>query len=222
MSGGFEWRQGRLGSDFADWYLSDDHVQYVLDKPMVAAPGTTFAYSDGMAHLVSVILTEATGKNADEFAAEYLFSPLGIADRSWLRGNRGYNFGGVRLQVSLRDMWKFGELYLNHGRMGGTQVISEAWVQRSTQAHLGTNGYSPFGPAYGYFWWHFPYRVGDRVIDAIEARGNGGQYISVFPSLDLVVVVTGGNYRNGKVRQPEEMLAQFILPAVLSTEARPK
>ncbi|MFC1790914.1 serine hydrolase domain-containing protein [Gemmatimonadota bacterium] len=184
MSGGFQWRQGRLGSDFTDWYLSDDHVQFVLDKPMVAAPGTVFAYSDGMAHLVSVILTEAAGANADEFAAEHLFTPLGIPQRNWLRGNRGYNFGGVRLQVSLRDMRKFGELFLNQGRVGGTQVISEGWVQRSTRAYLSTDGYSPFGPEYSYSWW-----IGEGAPSEFYfANGYGGQFIVVVPATQMVIV----------------------------------
>ncbi|UCG85002.1 MAG: serine hydrolase [Gemmatimonadota bacterium] len=184
MSAGFQWQQGRLGSDFADWYLSNDHVQFVLDKPMIATPGTTFAYSDGMAHLLSVVLTEATGRNADEFAAEHLFAPLGIAERTWLRGNRGYNFGGVRLQLSLRDMWMFGELYLNQGRAGVTRVVSEAWVQRSTQAHLATDGYSPFGPEYGYLWW-----IGEGAPHEFYfANGYGGQFIVVVPATRMVIV----------------------------------
>jgi CubicO group peptidase (beta-lactamase class C family) len=184
MSAGFQWAQGRNGPDFGDWYLSDDHVQHVLEKPMVNTPGTTFAYSDGMAHLASVVLTEATGQNADEFAVEHLLTPLGIPPRTWLRGNRGYNFGGVRLHLSLRDMWRFGELFLNHGRVETTQVISEGWVEQSTRSHRSTEGYSPFGPEYGYFWW-----IGEGApYEFYFANGYGGQFIVVVPETRMVVV----------------------------------
>lgn len=184
MSAGFQWAQGRHGPDFAEWYLSDDHVQHVLDKPMVATPGTTFAYSDGMAHLASVVLTEATGRKADEFALEHLFAPLGIGARTWLRGNRGYNFGGVRLHLSLRDMWRFGELYLNEGRVGSTQVVSQEWVEQSTRPHLRTGDYAPFGPRYGYFWW-----IGEGApYEFYFANGYGGQFIVVVPETRMVVV----------------------------------
>ncbi len=209
MSAGIQWRQGRLGSDFADWYLSDDHVQFVLDKPMVTPSGTTFAYSDGMAHLLSVVLTEATGKKADEFAAEHLFAPLGIAERTWLRGNRGYNFGGVRLHLSLRDMWKFGELYLNEGRVGVTQILPEAWVQRSTQAHLSTDGYSPFGPRYGYLWW-----IGEGAPhDFYFANGYGGQFIVIVPDTRMVVVTQC--QPRGYTRDEAEMHWYTILSTVV-------
>ncbi|UCC81948.1 MAG: serine hydrolase [Gemmatimonadota bacterium] len=184
MSAGFEWQQGRLGPDFTNWYTSDDHIQYVLDKPLITEPGTTFAYSDGMAHLLSVILTEATGQNADEFAADHLFAPLGIGERTWLRGNRGYNFGGVRLHITLRDMWKFGELYRNGGRVGATEIVPAGWVQRSTQAYLSTGGYSPFGPQYGYLWW-----IGEGApYEFYFANGYGGQFIVVVPATEMVVV----------------------------------
>jgi len=184
MSAGFEWRQGRRGSDFTNWYLSDDHVQFVLDKPLTGEPGSTFAYSDGMAHLLSVILTESTGQNADDFAATHLFAPLGISARTWLRGNRGYNFGGVRLQLSLRDMWQFGELYLNGGLAGRTQIVQADWVLQSTRSHLGTDSYSPFGPQYGYLWW-----IGEGAPHEFYfANGYGGQFIVVVPAARMVIV----------------------------------
>jgi len=209
MSAGFEWRQGRWGTDFADWYLSDDHVQFVLDKPLVTTPGTTFAYSDGMAHLASVVLTEATGMKADEFAAEHLFPHLGIGERTWLRGNRGYNFGGVRLHLSLRDMWRFGELYLNEGRAGIVRVLPRTWVERSTQAHLSTGGYSPFGPAYGYLWW-----LGEGApYEFYFANGYGGQFIVVVPATRMVVVTQC--QPNGFTRDEADMHWYIILSTIV-------
>jgi hypothetical protein len=61
--------------------------------------------------------------------------------------------------------------------------------------------------------------VDGRTIATLEARGNGGQYIFVAPSLDLVVVITSGNFRNGRTREPEDILLRFILPAVISEQA---
>lgn len=211
MSAGFEWAQGRTGLDFGHWYVSDDHVQYVLDKPLITEPGTTFAYSDGMAHLVSVILTEATGMNADEFADQYLFAPLGLGPHLWLRGNRGYNFGGVRLHLTLRDMWTFGELYLNGGRRGTTQIVPAEWVQRSTQSYIGTDGHSPFGPAYGYFWW-----IGEGApYEFYFANGYGGQFIVVVPDAQLVVVTQC--QPNGFTRNEADLHWYTILSTVVGT-----
>ena len=68
---------------------------------------------------------------------------------------------------------------------------------------------------YGYLWWHKTYTVNGRKIKSIEARGNGGQYIFVVPELDIVSVITAGNYRNGKTQQPETIFEQYILPKLL-------
>jgi hypothetical protein len=57
--------------------------------------------------------------------------------------------------------------------------------------------------------------VGDSAVQSSEARGAGGQYIYVVPSLELVAVITSGNYRNGRYRQPEEIMERFILPAAM-------
>jgi CubicO group peptidase (beta-lactamase class C family) len=46
---------------------------------------------------------------------------------------------------------------------------------------------------YGYQWWIHRDRVSGQLVDWFAARGHGGQFIALFPSLDMVVVLTCGN-----------------------------
>jgi CubicO group peptidase (beta-lactamase class C family) len=69
-----------------------------------------------------------------------------------------------------------------------------------------TTGYSEeeFGDYYGggedaYAWHLGAIRSGGRAYRHYEANGNGGQLLIVVPELDLVVVFTGGNYRQGGI-----------------------
>jgi len=195
-----------------------DWVKLALDAPMVGDPGVApFYYGGANPLIVGGVLDQTVGEPVLWFADRTLFAPLGITDYKILLDPTGVPYLGGGLRLRPRDMLAFGQMYLNGGMWNGRRVLPEDWVRES---------WTPRGRlqqfraehAYGYLWWHFPYRVGDQVIDAVEARGNGGQYISIFPSLDLVVVITGGNYRNGRVRVPEEMLAEFILPAVVSND----
>ncbi len=69
---------------------STDWVQFVLDQPMAADPGSTFVYNSGATQLLSQILKKATGMHADEYAAEYLFKPLGISNFYWKHTPAGH------------------------------------------------------------------------------------------------------------------------------------
>ena len=65
------------------------------------------------------------------------------------------------------------------------------------------------------FGWHHTYEVGDRKIESWEARGAGGQYICVMPELEVVMAITSGNFRNGLTKQPESIIEEYLLPALL-------
>jgi CubicO group peptidase (beta-lactamase class C family) len=148
-----------------------------------------------------------------------LFGPLGIDDYRFFLDPTGIPYMGGGMYLRPRDMAKYGQLYLNGGTWNGHRILSEEWIRKSwgkygRLAPLDRNGHQ-----YGYLWWHHQYQVGDRLIETVEARGNGGQYIFVVPSLEMVVVITSGNFRNGRTRQPEEILLRWILPAAVGSAA---
>jgi CubicO group peptidase (beta-lactamase class C family) len=58
-------------------------VDGVLSAPFRSTPGASFAYSNGAAHVLSVLLAVAVGKPLALFAEEHLFGPLGITDYRW-------------------------------------------------------------------------------------------------------------------------------------------
>jgi CubicO group peptidase (beta-lactamase class C family) len=62
---------------------SHDWVQFMLDLPMTAEPGSRYEYCSGGLHLLSGILSQTTSMSALEFARRELFQPLGIRDVAW-------------------------------------------------------------------------------------------------------------------------------------------
>lgn len=64
-------------------------------------------------------------------------------------------------------------------------------------------------------WWHNTYTVNGTRIKSVEAREYGGLYIFIIHQLDLVCVITAGNYRNGKTKQSEQIFERYILPSIL-------
>ena len=161
---------------------TDDWVRTLLNRPVVTDPGTSFSYDDGSAHLLSAVLTRATGKSASELAARELFAPLGILRTRWGSDGQGRSLGSTGLFLRPRDLLRLGRLYLERGRWHGRQLVPASWVRRSTTRQASVPG----GYAYGYLWW-----VNTGPSRGFLAQGYGGQVLAVFPRLDLVVVVTG-------------------------------
>lgn len=207
-------------NDHVSMNLSHDPVRYALERPVVGAPGTKFAYNSGHAITMGQIIYKVSGLRADKFAERYLFAPLGIKDYYWSKYSNGTVHTSGALFLRPRDMAKIGYLFLNGGRWQGKQIVSKEWVKESTKPRVST-GLSHWGlaPEYGYQWWLDSFRVRDRVIASYRAQGKGGQFIFVFPDLHMVAVFTGWNNNKLGIQpqlgiQPLDMLQQYILPAV--------
>ena len=65
---------------------------------------------------------------------------------------------------------------------------------------------------YGHQWWYRDFPFGDGRVRAQYAAGWGGQYIYIFPELDLVLVFTGGNYT--QANPVDTIIKEHILPAI--------
>ncbi|MEM6513262.1 MAG: serine hydrolase [Pseudomonadota bacterium] len=197
-------------------YPTDDWIRFYLDQPLVAAPGERFSYATSGVVALGNVITRASGQRIPAFTDRYLFGPLGITDYRWpitnSRGNQGLAMTGGGLNLRPRDMAKFGQLYLDRGMWRGERLISEAWIDASTQKHATSDLY---GEDFGYLWRMIDRDVDGTPVRSFEAWGNGGQYIMVFPSLELVAVFTGENYGQfPEMERPFEMMDRFVLPAV--------
>ncbi len=184
---------------------SADWVQYVLDLPMDATPGTKMIYCTAGVHLMSAILTKATGMSTAEYARTRLFEPLGIKedDIVWPADPQGITLGGYGIEIRPLDMAKLGLLYLNDGRWDGKQVVPEEWVKelRSVQA-IGENDKN-----YGYLWWVYP--------NYYAAEGYGEQKIMVVGERNMVVVMTAAIDWH-KWQPLEGILKDYLIPAAKS------
>ncbi len=193
-----------------------DFFRYVLEKPVATTPGAKFVYNSGVSLMLGEIIYKVSGLRADKFAERHLFSPLGITNYSWGKAPNGVvnTLGGLALRP--RDMAKIGQLYLNGGRWAEKQIVSEKWVKESTKQQIGASQLPTWflADGYGYQWWLGSFHVRGQTIGSYSARGRGGQFIIVFPVLQMVAVFTGWN-DNELLGQPLDMLQRCILPAAI-------
>ena len=78
------------------------------------------------------------------------------------------------------------------------RILSKKWVKNSFKNYLNLEN-APEKNGYGYLWWHNTYQVNGEIIESIEARGNGGQYIFVIPNLKTVCRTNIESWNSGRV-----------------------
>ncbi|MDZ7718393.1 MAG: serine hydrolase [Balneolaceae bacterium] len=139
--------------NYGRWVMSNNWVEFALNQPFVEEPGGKMVYSTGTSHLLSVILTKATGMSTRAFANEYLFEPMDIRIGGWDRDPQGYYMGGNNLAVAPLDLLKIGTMMMNVGEYNGQRIVSKDWVLESVQIYTRSN-YNPYN--YGYMWWRRP------------------------------------------------------------------
>ena len=155
-------------------YMNTNNVlNTLLSTPLMNTPGTIF-YNNAACHINSHIVNTMTNVNPKEFAMEYLFPHIGINNPTWTLDADGINNGSYGLYLTLREMVKLGQLYLQNGKSDDLQILSPEWVGKAT-----ANQINPGEDGYGYLWW--------LTDNGYLALGLGGQIIAVFPNQQLVI-----------------------------------
>ena len=77
----------------------------MLDRPLVAEPGTLWNYNNGHAVLLAEILEQRSGRSLLDFFRTDLFEPLGITRWEWRGG-------------SARNPWRLGLASVQHESLG--------------------------------------------------------------------------------------------------------
>lgn len=188
---------------YKDWVASENWVWYTLNRPLIEKAGTKMVYSTGTSHLLSVILTKASGMNTKDFVNKYLFEPMDIEFKNWIKDPQGYYLGGNDMALKPEDMIKIGKLVMNNGNYNGLQLVPESWIKESLQTYTKSTA-SDYN--YGYMWWNE--NVSGYTVNF--AWGYAGQYILMFPDFNAVVAVTSNIEKNKGSRKYQKEMFEFI------------
>lgn len=188
---------------YGRWVTSRNWILHALNRPVAGTPGVDRIYSTGNTHLLSVIITRATGMSTLQFANRYLFNPMDIQVSGWDRDPQGYYLGGNNLALFPRDLIKIGRLMMDMGNYRGEQLVPGEWIKKSIEP---VTGRQMDNNNYGYLW--FRRMSGD--YHKVYAFGNGGQYIMILPELDAVISVTTQNNTSEPTRSYRRHLFQEL------------
>ena len=157
---------------------ADNSLVFLLNRPLVEAPGALALYKDCDSLLLGAVLDRATGYDLATQARERLFNHLGVGTWKWERHSDGFFYGAYGLWMLPRDMTRLGALAASGGFWQGQRLVPASWWMDCVSAPVDLSEGS-----YGYQWW-----IHDQ--DVFAADGHGGQYIYAVPELDLTLVYT--------------------------------
>lgn len=205
-----------LGADRTDAERDDiagDWVKALLKNKIDREPGTGFKYDSGATHLLAAIVEKISGKPLMDFLKERLFDPLGMTSPWSTVSPTGVACGGWGMNMTTRDLARFGQFLLQEGRWGGRQLLSREWVRLATARQTWSGGIvvqaqtigsgSDWGQGYGFQFWRCRH-------GAYRADGAAGQLTVVFPEQDAVVSVHAGL---GDMQRELDLIWTHLLPA---------
>ena len=186
------------GKDWADRPPSEGGIDDWKNRNL-NEPGTVMEYNDVRVNVLVYALTHVWRKPMPLVLKEELMDKIGASttwrwygyDKAWteidgiqMKSVTGGGHSGAGLFINTKDMARFGLLFLNNGKWGNDQIISEAWVKKAV---------APSKPNvnYGYMWWLN--QKGDRYWEGLSediyyAAGFGGNFIVIDKENDVVVV----------------------------------
>lgn len=174
---------------------SPDWLKAFFQKDFAKSPGTSFKYDSDATYVLSAIVEKISGKKLMDFLNIRLFKPIGIKKAWSTCSPQGIACGGWGMNMTTRELARFGQLYLQRGKWAGKQILSSQWVQLATSCHTASgwknvsvnalgNG-SNWERGYGFQFWRCN-------LEGFRADGAGGQLTLVYPDQDMVISVNAG------------------------------
>jgi CubicO group peptidase (beta-lactamase class C family) len=193
---------------FTDWVPPEKDL-IIASQPHRGSelPGMYFHYNDWDFNAAGTAFEKLTGKNIYDALQTDFAEPIGMQDfdRSLQKKitHEGQAHPEYAMYLSTRDMARLGLLMLRNGNWAGKQLVPTMWIQMSAEPvtpfeemnppYLRSLG-APERWGFGLMWWvwdssPFPGNVYITPFQgAYEARGTAGQYITILPSKDMVLV----------------------------------
>ena len=194
--------------------LSGDWEKAMLANVIDDPPGTRFRYDSGATYLLSCIVERKSGRKTMDYLKEKLFDPIGI-ERAWSTTSpSGTACGGWGMNMTTREIARFGQFLLDGGRWNTRPLLSAGWISLASayQTHsgqilgLGLDGGRDWARGYGFQFWRSRY--------GYRADGAFGQYTLVIPEKDAVVSIHAGPGK-GSMQNELETVWDYLMPAML-------
>jgi len=191
-----------------------DWVKIFLSQDFFRKPGTFFKYDSDATYMLAVIVEKKSGMKMMDYLQKNMFDKIGIKKAWTTYSPQGIPCGGWGMNMTTRELARFGQLYLNRGWWDGVSVLSSDWVSLATTRqtwsgwqNVGVKALgegSDWEQGYGFQFWRCHH-------GAYRADGAGGQYTVVIPGKDMVV---SAHANLGDFQKELNLIWDNLLPAL--------
>jgi len=191
------WQHARAGSVFPrppGYSGPQTFYEFLQTLQKDGEHGQAFAYRTVNTDVLGWLIRRVTGQPVGDVLSERIWQPLGAEEDGYiLIDTVGNEFAGGGLNVTLRDLARFGEMMRLDGRFNGRQVVPRAVVddirRGADREHFAKAGYKLLpGWSYRNQWW-----VTHNEHGAYAARGIHGQAIYIDPTAEMVIARFGSH-----------------------------
>ena len=187
------WRPPLAGTGGGSEHDADDALEYFGTLRNDGPHGGPFRYRSVLPDVLAWVIERAAGERLHELIARDLWQPMGAEfDAEITLDRHGNPMADGGISATLRDIARFGQLYLQRGRVGRRQVVPAWWINDTLRGAPdgpsafiegdGEAGYPP-GSHYRNCWW-----VRDPAAPFFYASGINGQGVFVHGPSQTVVV----------------------------------
>jgi CubicO group peptidase (beta-lactamase class C family) len=203
---------------------------FVPAKPLFE-PGGKYAYWDSAMNEFGLVLTEVAGEPLESLLKRRIMDPIGANPEKWKWGERkgiphkkvnsGSGNAGGHIQISAREMARFGHLFLNEGNWDGKQLLGKEWVRRATSVQVKATVPDGFPASkiagsgcYGFNWWVNGEKPDGKrkwpgaPPSTYAAMGHNNNLCIVVPEWQMVVVRLGLDQGDRKI--DDQIISEFL------------
>lgn len=220
MSSGLE-QQG--AGAYSVYYDGADAVEVTTGAKLAEPPGSHWSYANRDTLLLVRAMRAALGDQEYwRFPIHELLDRIGMKDTVLETDPFGNYILSSQIFSTPRDLARLGLLFLNDGVWEGERILPEGWVAFSTRPaparERGLRGVLVYGlrgfVGYGAQLWLYDRIPGVFSHAAYSGIGHRGQYVTVVPAQDLVVVRTGLDPEEGGVLWRQDRFFSDLIEAL--------
>jgi CubicO group peptidase (beta-lactamase class C family) len=182
----------QLMTGYSGIYLPSVAGSDNMPKRGIHKPGEHWFYNNWNFNALNTLFEQQTHVKLTDAFVDHIAKPIGMED--FVPHDAWYNYEKFSLHpvyhinMSSRDMARFGMLYMNEGKWGNEQIIQAQWVKETLTA------YTPKTERYGFgYAWSMPPENAFNQ-KCYTAEGSGGHALMLFPESDMIIVHRANTY----------------------------